>query len=111
MHPEALHCLESYAFPGNVRELENEMKRAMALVQNGDQIQSTHLSTKCTENCLTTVKSASMQGTLKEMVASLEMSILEQLLEKHSGNKTKVAAELGLSRHGLRKKMQRYGIE
>jgi len=111
LHPEALRCLESYAFPGNVRELENEMKRAMALVQNGDQIKSAHLSTKCTENCLTTVKSAAMQGTLKEMVASLEMSILEQLLEKHSGNKTKVAAELGLSRHGLRKKMQRYGIE
>jgi transcriptional regulator with PAS, ATPase and Fis domain len=33
------------------------------------------------------------------------------MIEKHSGNKTKMAKELGLSRYGLMKKMQRYGLE
>jgi two-component system response regulator HupR/HoxA len=44
------------------------------------------------------------------MVEALEKSALTQLLEKHGGNKTRVANELGLSRYGLIKKMQRYGF-
>ena len=110
LNPEALRCLESYHFPGNVRELENEIERAMALVQNGEQIEAFHLSEKVVKSSLVTRNSLTMQGTLKEMVESLEKNVLAKLLNKYRGNRTKVAAELGLSRHGLRKKMQRYGI-
>jgi DNA-binding NtrC family response regulator len=82
----------------------------MALVQDGEQIESFHLSEKCVGSSRMIKSSLKMGGTLKEMVSALEKSVLVQLLEKHQGNRTKAAAELGLSRHGLRKKMQRYGI-
>jgi two-component system response regulator HupR/HoxA len=51
-----------------------------------------------------------LQGSLKEMVEELEKSVLIRTLEKHGGNKTKVAEELGLSRNGLMKKMNRYRL-
>jgi hypothetical protein len=41
---EALHCLRAYPFPGNVRELENEVERALALADDGRPIGAEHLS-------------------------------------------------------------------
>jgi DNA-binding NtrC family response regulator len=45
------------------------------------------------------------------MVEHLEQGVIEKTIIHHKGNKTKTAAELGLSRLGLRKKMIRYGLE
>ena len=107
---EALHCLESYSFPGNVRELENEIERALALAQDAGVIGVSHLSEKIVNKCSVPGPDLEAQGTLKQMVEALEKSVLIRLLEKHDGNKTRVAKELGLSRYGLMKKMQRYGF-
>ena len=107
---EALHCLENYHFPGNVRELENEIERAVALAQNESVIESSHLSGKIVEKSATIGSELEMKGTLKEMVETLEKSVLTRLLEKHGGNRTRIAKELGMSRYGLMKKMQRYGF-
>ncbi len=46
LSPEALHCLEAYPFPGNVRELENEIERAVALAQDVGLIEPLHLTEK-----------------------------------------------------------------
>ncbi len=51
------------------------------------------------------------RGKLSEMVKELEKRVIESSLNRHRGNKTKAAAELGLSRLGLRKKMARYGVQ
>lgn len=107
---EALQCLESYPFPGNVRELENEIERGVALAQDVGVIEASHLSEKVFKKSLAARPEVKMQGTLKQMVEALEKSVLAQLLEKHGGNRTRVAKELGLSRYGLMKKMQRYGF-
>ena len=107
---EALQCLEDYAFPGNVRELENEIERALALAQDSTGIGILHLSAKVVDKSAMLRPKGKVQGTLKQMVEALEKSALTQLLEKHGGNKTRVANELGLSRYGLMKKMQRYGF-
>jgi len=110
LSPEALHCLENYTFPGNVRELENELERAVALAQDVRLIQASHLSEKIAKKSVAVSPEVTMKGTLKEMVVALEKSVLTQALEKHGGNRTRVAGELGLSRYGLMKKMQRYGF-
>lgn len=110
LSPEALHCLEAYPFPGNVRELENEIERAVALAQDVSLIEPSHLSEKIVKKSTAVSSEVKMKGTLKEMVAALEKSVLTQALERHGGNRTRVAGELGLSRYGLMKKMQRYGF-
>lgn len=107
---QAVHCLEAYPFPGNVRELENEIERAVAMAQDGGVIELSHLSEKIRQKTGQTYSGLKAQGTLKEIVETLEKSVLSQMLEKHRGNRSKIARELGLSRHGLRKKMQRYGF-
>lgn len=107
---DALHCLENYPFPGNVRELENEIERAPALSQDAGEIGISHLSEKIVNKSAVPGPDLKAQGTLKQMVEALEKSVLIRLLEKHGGNKTRVAKELGLSRYGLIKKMQRYGF-
>ena len=107
---EVLQCLENYPFPGNVRELENELERAVALAQDEGIIEFSCLSEKIIERSAKVRPELNVQGTLKEMVEALEKSVLSQLLEKHGGNRTRAAKELGLSRYGLIKKMQRYGF-
>ncbi len=99
----------AYPFPGNVRELENEISRAIVLAEEGGVIEVSHLS----ERVL--AQSGSMPtgretGKLKGMVCDMEKDVLAEVLEKHGGNKARAARELGLSRFGLLKKIKRYGL-
>ncbi|MHC4457545.1 MAG: sigma-54-dependent Fis family transcriptional regulator [Planctomycetota bacterium] len=110
LNQEALECLTKYPFPGNVRELENEIERAMAMVVDNSIIGISNLSEKIRCRSITASPEVKLQGSLKEMVEELEKSVLIRTLEKHGGNKTKVAEELGLSRNGLMKKMNRYRL-
>jgi transcriptional regulator with PAS, ATPase and Fis domain len=110
LNQEALECLTKYPFPGNVRELENEIERAMAMVVDNSTIGVSNLSEKAQCRSVTASPGVKLQGALKEMVEELEKSVLIRTLEKHGGNKTKVAEELGLSRNGLMKKMKRYRL-
>ena len=107
---DALNALSAYSFPGNVRELENEIERAMAMVIDSNFIELFNLSDKITDGSVTEISGFRSQGSLKEMVEALEKSVLVEKLQEHNGNKTRVAKELGLSRNGLMKKMQRYGL-
>ena len=85
-------------------------KSAMALAQNEAMIDVPHLSDKIVAGDSVAPDGPDRQGSLKEMVTALEKSVLSQLLAKHSGNRTKIAKELGLSRYGLIKKLQRYNL-
>jgi transcriptional regulator with PAS, ATPase and Fis domain len=105
-----MDCLSSYPFPGNVRELENEIERAMAMVTDNNQIEISNLSDKMRDDSDRETHGVTLRGSLKEMVETLEKSVLLEKLRAHEGNKTRVAKELGLSRNGLMKKMQRYGF-
>ena len=107
---EALECLSAYSFPGNVRELENEIERAMAMVVDSDLIETSNLNEKLRSRSSATTSGVDLRGSLKDMVEELEKSVLLRTLKKHQGNKTKVASELGLSRNGLMKKMKRYSL-
>jgi len=112
---EAINLLLMYDFPGNVRELGNEIERAATIANNSDLILPEHLSERIRE---TQDNHSDFEGTLlkrrgklTEMVEKLERKVIENALIRYKGNKTKAASELGLSRLGLRKKMIRYGLQ
>ena len=110
--PEALKKLAAHSWPGNVRELENEIRRAAAMTEHlqiigpDDILVSPHIANRSGR------LAEDLEGsTLKEVVEDLEQHLIRQCLQKHDGNKTRAAKELGLSRPGLRKKLARYEIQ
>lgn len=112
---EALACLEAYHWPGNVRELQNELKRMLVLAQDstlGAELLSPRILQGADaeqSNDLAIVSQT--EGSLKERIESLEARILKETLIRHRWNKTRAADELGLSRVGLRSKLERYDLE
>jgi Nif-specific regulatory protein len=105
-----MECLASYFFPGNIRELENEIERAVAMVENNGMIDLEHLSGKLREQAGCGDNGFPLCTTLKRMVEELEVKALKNAMQKHGGNKTLAARELGLSRFGLLKKIKRYKL-
>ncbi len=114
--PETLDCLRVYRWPGNVREMQNEILRMLALVQ-GDELGAELLSPRVLQAGGSEQEEVALQlmagveGTLKERLDLLEARLLKEALIRHRWNKTKAASELGLSRVGLRSKLSRYGLE
>ncbi len=112
---EALDCFTAYHWPGNVRELQNEIKRMLVLGQDdylGSDLVSPHILRAAPEESAADMALLTgIDGSLKERVEALEARILKETLIRHRWNKTQTAQELGLSRVGLRNKMERYGLE
>ncbi|MCW9035709.1 MAG: sigma-54 dependent transcriptional regulator [Rhodospirillales bacterium] len=106
-----MDCLSQYGWPGNVREMQNEIQRMVALCEN-NLLDEPCVPERLKQNCETPVVPILVEkGTLKDRVEVLERSIICQSLEQHQGNISQVAKELGLSRVGLRSKLQRYDID
>jgi transcriptional regulator with GAF, ATPase, and Fis domain len=104
----ALDLLVRYSWPGNVRELMNEVRRAVALA--GDRISAETLSERIRTAPPSPVVDWTRERTLKEVVEEVEKTMIARELERFDGNKTRVAKALGLSRLGLRNKIERYGL-
>lgn len=112
---EALACMQAYHWPGNVRELQNEV-RYMLVMSSGDKLGAELLTPRVLravpEDEAPVLESlAGLQGSLKDRVEALESHILREALIRHRWNKSQAARELGLSRVGLRSKLERYGLE
>ncbi len=111
IHPEACRILEKYSWPGNIRELENEVERFVTLAEEDQIIGVEHLSNHLEDDISDAfLAEQPFAGTLRETVDRLERMIIEKALEEAEGNKSRVARTLGLSRLGLQKKMDRLGI-
>ncbi|MPM83428.1 Transcriptional regulatory protein ZraR [bioreactor metagenome] len=106
---EALEHLKNYDWPGNVRQLENVIERAINLLDTELLISSKHLPEKIIK---TKSKKYNMDvNGLKDVVDEMEKEIIVSTLEKTKGNKNEAAKILGLSRAGLYKKIKRLGLE
>jgi len=104
-----MELLTSYGWPGNVRELENEMRRAIAL--SGPVIEATDFSAHVKRPNVERYDIGHPEGlTLKARMEILERRILQEALARAGNNKTRCAKELGLSRYGFLKKLDRYGL-
>jgi Nif-specific regulatory protein len=105
---DAMEALNRYGWPGNVRQLENEMERA-AVVAEGP-IDLNHLSTEIVGALAQPVSTERYQGRLKEIVELVERDIITNTLAANKGNILRSANILGLTRKGLKDKIARYGL-
>jgi len=99
---EALACLRVYPFPGNVRELENEVERALALADDGRPIGVEHLSGRVRE----AGRAGAPPNTLNEAIEELKRRMIEDAL-RECGSKTRAAERLGLTRQSLQQMLRR----
>jgi len=113
---EALGCMAAYEWPGNVRELQNEITRMLVLAGGevlGADLLSPHVlraAAAVTARIEAEGINLPTSGPLKDRIERMEASILTETLVRCRWNKSRAAEELGLSRVGLRAKLDRYGI-
>ncbi|QGM47891.1 sigma-54-dependent transcriptional regulator [Methylocystis heyeri] len=107
---EAIDGLLKYDWPGNVRELHNEIQRMVALSDTDEPLPARLLSARVLAP-RRPVQNVTAGNTLKARVEALEREMIEDALRRFEGNISRAAEELGLSRVGLRNKIERYKIE
>ena len=107
----AIERLKNYSWPGNARQLENEIKRLVASVR-GKTISAEQLDLPIeAEKPIALENSNHYRGkTIGEVVEAIEQRMIEEALLKAGGNKARAAEALGLSRQGLLKKIKRLAI-
>jgi Nif-specific regulatory protein len=107
---EAMDQLCAYAWPGNIRELENEVQRLVIQVEDGAWVRPDDLSPQIRKVESLVGRIAPKKGTLKDQLEEIERFLLTEALREHGGNKTKTAETLGITREGLHKKLGKYGM-
>ena len=105
--PDVISVLKGYVFPGNVRELENIMERAVALA-GGDTIEPRHLPDDIQDLEFTAFQAE--DGRLPTL-ENQELKYIKHVLEETGGNKTQAAEILGIGRVSLWRKIKRYELE
>jgi DNA-binding NtrC family response regulator len=126
--PAAKEKIVSYGWPGNIRQLENVLKRAMVLCQ-GEWILEDHLQLEKGEDRRDSEKglsnrpvealldllfeelSKTSESRDLDMVSTLERALIVRALQKMKGNQVQAAQLLGMNRGTLRGKMERYNIK
>jgi DNA-binding NtrC family response regulator len=126
--PQTLDLLMVCDWPGNVRQLTNEIQRIIARAEDGTVITPDHLSPELRRTAppttgantlmappsglaATAAAQAIAQGlTLADAMAELERRMIAEALRKHNGNISRAARELGLTRRGLYLKLERHDL-
>ena len=120
LSPEVLSLFASYWWPGNVRQLRNEVQRAVALASPGSTVVPEHLSPDLTaEPPRGQTESHASIGpprlesgqTLASVVDEVERAVIGEQLSKSGGNIAETARTLGLTRRGLYLKLKRLGLD
>jgi two-component system NtrC family response regulator len=100
--PDAVRALNSHAWPGNIRELQNRVQRA-AIMAEGKRVTAADLE-------LAAAAGDERPRTLREARERLERDLVEDALRRHAGKITSAAAELGISRPTFYELMEKLGI-
>ena len=109
--PAVRELLLAYRWPGNIRELENEVQRMLIAVDGGELVRPEHCSPQLRGALEPFAAAAGSSGeTLREAVDRFESWLVRTTLARCGGRRTATAAHLGLSREGLYKKMKRLDI-
>jgi transcriptional regulator with GAF, ATPase, and Fis domain/Tfp pilus assembly protein PilF len=122
--PQTVDLLMVCDWPGNVRQLCNEVQRVVARAEDGMTITPDHLSPELKRSGapITSPPSASVTPiagiadatgqnmTLADAMAELERRMIAEAMRKHCGNISRAARELGLTRRGLYLKLERHDL-
>ncbi|TPE67157.1 sigma-54 interaction domain-containing protein [Halalkalibacterium halodurans] len=105
IHPEAILALEQYEWPGNIRELENVIERAVNVAENEKMIRRCHLPEK-----ITGVQFRSGVRPLEQVMEETEKEAILNALRVTNNNRTKAANLLQISRTSLYEKMKKHRL-
>ena len=115
---QTLDLFAQYWWPGNVRQLRNEIQRAVAMSRPGGTITPDQLSADLSapvsirqQRCARRADRACTSGNLAAAVEQVERDIITATLDRTSGNISESARVLGLTRRGLYLKMRRLGLD
>jgi hydrogenase-4 transcriptional activator len=120
--PQAVDLLMVSDWPGNVRQLCNEIQRTVARSEDGTVITPEHLSPELKRTSSPTTPSAASiaampsstnlqrAGTLADALAEVERRMIADAMRRHGGNISRAARELGLTRRGLYLKLERHDL-
>ena len=109
---ETMNLMQTYLWPGNIRELEHEIERAITLANEDQKITPDLLSDEIRQPSLSSaLKIPGDAKSLKEIIAQFERSLIQEQLNSCNGNVSRLAQRLGITRQGLFKKINKYQIE
>ncbi len=100
--PGILEELVLHDWPGNIRELQNVVERALAITWGSNELEMKHFGVP---------SDRSVSRTLHEIVQRYEADVIRRMLLELNGNRIAAAQRLGLSRNSLLEKMKRYGLD
>ena len=103
--PDAIKAIEAYSWPGNVREMENRLKRAV-IMADGNRISAEEL-----ELAELAAAGTAVQMNLREVRESAERAAIQRSLSLHDGNISQAAEALGVSRPTLYDLLNKYGLK
>ncbi|PCJ32012.1 MAG: sigma-54-dependent Fis family transcriptional regulator [Gammaproteobacteria bacterium] len=107
LHADAIEALKRYSWPGNIRELQHVLERAVMLCQQGIIFVEDLLLKKPAElQAIPTMNSAINIETMK--LDDVEKYLIEHALNRTAGNVSRAARELGLTRMAMRYRMDKY---
>jgi DNA-binding NtrC family response regulator/tetratricopeptide (TPR) repeat protein len=118
LSPDVLDLFAQYYWPGNIRQLRNEVQRSVAMAPAGGTIEAEHLSPDLTAAASPAATASSptrptLRGgqTLASVVDDMERDLIREMMTRHRGNISESARALGLTRRGLYLKLRRLGLE
>jgi len=108
---EVMDMLANARYPGNIRELENEIERAVTLADDTSIITPNLISPRFHKTQLSADNHFPSDQSFKQQVQNLEVRLIKSALRETNGNILQAAEKLQLSRAGLHKKLNRYHID
>jgi hydrogenase-4 transcriptional activator len=116
---EVLEVFSQYWWPGNVRQLRNEIQRAVTMAPPGGLVGPEHVSPELTASAPSTAPAGNLGAhltlrgdqTLSSVVDEVERNVIAESLGRHRGNISETARALGLTRRGLYLKLRRLGLD
>src|SRR5690606_39116886 len=113
---KTLEKMLDYRWPGNIRELQNEVERLVVLAGDEKMITPDMLSARILDAVdgpgpVGNLRGINTHGQLKDALEELEAYMIKEGLKRCNFNKSRLAKELGISRAGLIMKVDKYGLD